>query len=515
MHSSLKSLTNTLRFPMATSPKPILAFSHDNTPLLRHRSTTATASSTTGPDSGPKPIRSIPGAYGLPFVGAIKDRLDYFYNQGEDEFFRSRIKKYESTVFRANMPPGPFISHDPRVVVLLDQKSFPILFDVSKVEKKDVFTGTYMPSTNLTGGYRVLSYLDPSEPAHEKLKNLVFFLQMSTRDRVIPEFHASFSKLFDTLDSELATKGKAEYDDPSDQAAFNFIAKAWYRADPAQSEIGLNGPTMIQTWLGLQLAPITTLGLPKFLEELTFHSFPLPSFIIKKNYKKLYNFFYENSAPFLEEASRLGLSHEEACHNLLFVTCFNTFGGMKVTFPSLVTYIGAAGEKIHAELAREIRSAVKSAGGKVTMAAMEQMPLMKSTVYETLRINPPVPFQYGHAKQDLVVESHDAAFQVKKGEMLFGFQPIVTKDPVIFDRPEEFVPDRFVGDGERLLKHVLWSNGPETEEPTVNNKQCAGKDFVIFVSRLLVVELFLRYDSFTATTSGSKVTVTKLVKATS
>jgi hydroperoxide dehydratase len=68
------------------------------------------------------------------------------------------------------MPPGPFISQDPNVIVLLDAKSFPVLFDSSKVEKKDLFTGTYTPSLALTGGYRVLSYLDPSEPNHAKLK---------------------------------------------------------------------------------------------------------------------------------------------------------------------------------------------------------------------------------------------------------------------------------------------------------------------------------------------------------
>lgn len=110
------------------------------------------------------PIRKIPGDYGLPLVGPLKDRLDYFYNQGRNEFFKSRILKHQSTVFRVNMPPGPFIAQNPRVVVLLDGKSFPVLFDVSKVEKKDLFLGTFMPSTELTGGYRVLSYLDPSEP---------------------------------------------------------------------------------------------------------------------------------------------------------------------------------------------------------------------------------------------------------------------------------------------------------------------------------------------------------------
>ena len=39
---------------------------------------------------------------------------------------------------------------------------------------------------------------------------------------------------------------------------------------------------------------------------------------------------------------------------------------------------------------------------------------------------------------------------------------MATKDPRVFARPEEYVPDRFLGeDGARLLRHVVWSNGPE------------------------------------------------------
>jgi hydroperoxide dehydratase len=84
--------------------------------------------------------------------------MDYFWFQGEDKFYKSRMEKYNSTVFRVNMPPGPPISSDSRVICPLDAKS--------KVEKKDVFTGTYMPSTSFTPGYRVCAYLDPSEEKH-------------------------------------------------------------------------------------------------------------------------------------------------------------------------------------------------------------------------------------------------------------------------------------------------------------------------------------------------------------
>ncbi|KAJ1419751.1 Cytochrome P450 [Sesbania bispinosa] len=474
--------------------------------------------SVAAPEASKLPIRKIPGDCGIPFIGPYKDRLDYFYNQGRDEYFKSRIQKYQSTVFRTNMPPGPFIAQNPNVIVLLDGKSFPILFDVTKVDKRDVFTGTFMPSTELTGGYRVLSYLDPSEPRHGQLKRLMFFLLKSRRDQVIPEFHSSYTQLFETLEKELAQKGKAIFGDANDQAAFNFLTRSLYGSNPGDTKLGLDGPKLVQKWVLFQLSPILKLGLPKLIEDSMIHSFRLPPALIKKDYQRLYDFFYESSGFVLDEAERLGVSREEACHNLLFATCFNSFGGMKIFFPNVLKWIGRAGVKLHTQLAREIRTAVRSAGGNVTMAAMEQMPLMKSVVYEAFRIDPPVPLQFGRAKRDMVIESHEHAFQVKEGEMLFGYQPFATKDPKIFDRAEEFVGDRFVGaEGEKLLKHVLWSNGPETETPTVGNKQCAGKDFVTLVSRLLIVELFLRYDSFEIQVGysplGSSITLTSLKRA--
>ncbi|KAE8669099.1 Allene oxide synthase [Hibiscus syriacus] len=441
------------------------------------------------------PVKKIPGNYGVPFVGPFKDRLDYFYNQGRDEFFKSKIQKYQSTVFRTNMPPGPLISQDSKVVALLDGKSFPVLFDVTKVEKKDLFTGTYMPSTDLTGGYRILS-----------------------RDQVIPQFQASYGELFETLEKELGEKQRSSFPTANDQAGFNFLCRAFLGTNPRDTKLGTDGPILISKWVLFQLGPVLSLGLPKYVEELLIHTFPLPPALVKKDYQSLYEFFYESSGFFQDEAEKMGISREEACHNLLFATCFNSFGGMKIFFPNMLKWIGRAGVKLHTELATEIRSVIRSNGGNLTMAAMEQMPLMKSVVYEALRIEPPVPLQYGRAKKDFLIESHEAVFEVKEGEMLFGFQPFATKDPKIFERSQEFVADRFFGDdGEKLLKHVLWSNGPETQQPTLGNKQCAGKDFVVLMSRLLVVELFRRYDSFEIevgkSTLGAAVTVTSLKRA--
>ncbi|KAI3762890.1 hypothetical protein L1987_53332 [Smallanthus sonchifolius] len=490
--------------PITTSKDPISATSADVAP-------TVTCTSTTN-----LPLRPIPGSYGIPFFQPLKDRFEYFYGPGgRDEYFKSRVQKFKSTVFRTNMPPGPFISNNPNVVVLLDAKSFPTLFDVSKVEKKDVFTGTYMPSIDLTGGHRVLSYLDPSEPKHAPLKTLIFSMLKNSRNRIIPEFQTTYNELFNNLETELSQKGKAFFNDVAEQTAFRFLSRAYLQTDPDQT---LDGPKLISTWVLLNLGPLIRLGLPWFVEEPLLHTFRLPPTLVKKNYKKLYDFFESSSDSIIDEAKSLAISKEEAIHNILFTVCFNTFGGMKILFPNTLKWLGRTGTSLHVKLSTEIRTAIEThGGGAVTMAAMEHMPLMKSVVYELLRIEPPVALQYGKVKRDMTIESHDAVFEVKEGEMLFGYQPFATRDARVFERADEFVADRFVGEGEELLKYVLWSNGPETESPTVGNKQCAGKDFVVLITRLFVVEIFRRYDSFDIEVGesplGAKITLTSLKRA--
>jgi hydroperoxide dehydratase len=431
------------------------------------------------------------------------------------------MQKHQSTVFRTNMPPGPFIASNPNVITLLDAISFPILFDNSKVEKLNVLDGTYMPSTAFTGGYRVCAFLDPSEPNHALLKRFFFSLLATRHDKFIPLFRNCLSELFINLEDQLSDKGKVYFNTPSDNMSFNFVFRLFCDQNPLDTSLKSNGPKLFDKWLFFQLAPLITLGLPKlfnFLEDLLLHTFPLPAFLVKSSYKKLYKAFYVSMASILDEAERLGIKRDEACHNLVFMAGFNAYGGMKTLFPALIKWVGLAGEKLHCQLRDEIRTVVRAEGG-VTLSALDKMSLTKSVVYEALRIEPPVPFQYGKAKEDLVVHSHDAAFEIRKGEMIFGYQPFATKDPKIFEDSEKFVGHRFVGEGEKLLKYVYWSNGRENDNSTVDNKQCPGKDLVVLLSRVMLVELFLRYDTFTIEAGtlllGSSATFTSLTKATS
>ncbi|KAM0909732.1 hypothetical protein ACQ4PT_014634 [Festuca glaucescens] len=454
------------------------------------------------------PPRPIPGGYGIPVLGPLRDRLDYFWFQGPEEFFRRRAAQHRSTVFRANIPPTfPFfLGVDPRVVAIVDTAAFTALFDNSLVDKRDCLIGPYNPSDSFTGGTRVGVYLDTEEPEHARTKAYAMELLRRSSRVWAPEFLAGVDTMLTAVETDLAAgkEGGASFLVPLQQCIFRFLCKAVTGADPAaESLVDRFGSYILDVWLGLQLVPTQKIGaIPQPLEELLLHSFPFPSIIVKPGYDILYRFIEKHGAEAVAVGvDSHGLTVKDAVNNILFVLGFNAFGGFSVFLPFLVLEIGKADAgALRARLRDEVRAALEETGGEVGFAAVAKgrMPLVRSTVYEVLRTRPPVPLQFGRARQDFVLRSHGGeGFAVARGEMLCGYQPLAMRDPAVFDRPEEFVPDRFVGEeGEKLLSYVYWSNGPETDDPALGNKQCAAKDAVIATACMLVAELFRRYDDF-------------------
>lgn len=198
--------------------------------------------------------------------------------------------------------------------------------------------------------------------------------------------------------------------------------------------------------------------------------------------------------------TEFGLSRKESIHNLLFVLGFNAYGGFSVFLPGLLSTIVSDTTGLQAKLRKEAR---EKGGPTLSFDSIKEMPLIQSVVYETLRLNPPVPIQYGRARKDFQLSSHDSVYDIKKGELLCGYQKLVMKDPKIFDEPESFKPDRFMNEkGSELLNYLYWSNGPQTGSPTVSNKQCAAKDYVVLTAALVVAYIFRRYDSITGDSSS-------------
>ncbi|RCV04837.1 hypothetical protein SEVIR_1G033500v4 [Setaria viridis] len=473
------------------------------------------------------PVRKIPGGYGVPFFSPLRDRLDYFYFQGAEEYFRSRIARHGgATVLRVNMPPGPFFSGDSRVVALLDARSFRVLLDDSRVDKAGTLDGTYMPSLELFGGHCPLAFLDGADPRHAALKRVMIRLAAARMHHVAAAFGAAFAATFDAVEAGLAASGAVDFNKHNMRHMLDFTCAALLGGALPSKVIGDAAAAKAFKWLVFQLHPIASKAIkPWPLEDLLFHTFRLPPFLVRRDYAELTAYFADVAAGVLDDAEKAdpgAIPRDELLHNLIFLAIFNAYGGYKIFLPHLVKWLARGGAELHARLADEVRAVVPAGStGAVTLAAVEKMPLVKSVVWETLRMDPPVGFQYGRARRDMVVENHDAAYEVKKGEMLFGYQPLATRDERVFQRGGEFVPDRFAASSDderrRLLEHVVWSNGPETGAATEGNKQCPGKDTVVAVGRLMVAELFRRYDTFAASVEENPlepvVTFTSLTKA--
>ncbi|KAI3457350.1 hypothetical protein Pfo_014013 [Paulownia fortunei] len=467
------------------------------------------------PKSPTTPQRmAVPGSYGWPVIGPLSDRLQYFWFQGPSNFFKKRIEKYNSTVFRTNVPPAfPFfVGVNPNVVAVLDVKSFAHLFDMELVEKANVLVGDFMPSLSFTGGLRVCAYLDTSEPKHAQAKDFALDILKRSSSTWVSSMVTSLDTMWDSIDSQLSTSGTASYFFPLQQFLFTFLSRSILGADSsAVPEIKKSGHIMVDKWLGFQLLPTISINILQPLEEIFLHSFSYPFWLVKSDYKKLADFIENEAKETVERAqTEFKLTKEEAIHNLLFIFGFNAFGGFSIFLPTLLTNLGDQ-KSIHEELRKEVRE--KLADNVLSFETVKQMDLVNSVVYETLRLNPPVPSQFGRARKDFDLSSHNAVFEIKKGELLCGYQPVVMRDPKIFENPEDFVYDRFTKEkgGDQLLKYLYWSNGPQSgsQGPSASNKQCAANDTVPITAALFLAYLFQRYDEI-AISSGS---ITALQKA--
>uniref|UniRef100_A0A7N0TEN6 Uncharacterized protein n=1 Tax=Kalanchoe fedtschenkoi TaxID=63787 RepID=A0A7N0TEN6_KALFE len=410
------------------------------------------------------------------------------------------------------MPPTfPFFTDvNPNVVAVLDCASFAHMFDMELVEKRNVLVGDFMPSVKFTGDLRVCAYLDTAEPKHAQLKNFATDILKRSSRSWTANLTTELDTMWTSIESSLSSEGSASYLVPLQKFLFNFLTKSLLGADPASSpEIAKSGYTMLDTWLAVQLMPTVSINFIQPLEEIFLHSFPYPFALVSSGYGKLAKFVETQCVEVLERGkTEFGLTDEEAIHNLLFILGFNAFGGFSVFFPSLVSVIGND-SKLQESLRKEVRENTNGSSA-LSFESLTRLDLVKSVVYETLRLNPPVPLQYARARRDFELRSHNSAYQIKKGELLCGYQKLVMRDSNVFDDPETFKAERFKGDeGGELLNYLYWSNGPQTGSPSESNKQCAAKDIVCMTACLFLVHLFTRYDSVTFDSSS----VTGVVKA--
>ncbi|KAG6657758.1 hypothetical protein CIPAW_04G113000 [Carya illinoinensis] len=345
--------------------------------------------------------------------------------------------------------------------------------------------------------------------AYMQLKSFAMDILKQGSKTWVTEVLGNLETMWDGIESTISKSGSASYIIPLQQFIFKFLMKSLVGADPSVSqEIADSGYIMLDRWLAVQLLPTVKIGILQPLEEIFLHSWAYPFLLVSGDYKKLCDFVKKEGKEVLRRGeTEFGLSAEDSLHNLLFILGFNAFGGFSVYLPGLMSRIVSDKTGLQEKIGTEVK---EKAGSTLSFDSVKEMPLVMSLVYETLRLSPPVPTQYGRARKDFILSSHDSVYNIKKGELLCGYQPLVMRDPKIFDDPESFKPDRFMNEkGSELLNYLYWSNGPQTGSPSTSNKQCAAKDYVVLTTALFVAYIFSRYDSIV----GDSSSITAVEKA--
>jgi cytochrome P450 len=133
--------------------------------------------------------------------------------------------------------------------------------------------------------------------------------------------------------------------------------------------------------------------------------------------------------------------------------------------------------KLHAELEEVL-------GGRTPTAAdIPSLRFTEMVIKESMRLYPPLWGQAREAREDCEV----GGYRVPAGAQVFMFQWVIQRDSRFFERPDEFVPERWDGDAAKRLPKFAYfpfGGGPRV---------CIGNGYAMLQTMLLVAETAQRF----------------------
>ena len=410
-----------------------------------------------------KNVQKVPGGYGLPVIGWLRDTIDFFVISGWEAYFRDRQRKYGSSVFKNHMLM--------KTIAVLDYKSFEPLFNWDGRLEKEYGFGWAKPPPGLVGG--VIPSVFAAGSAHSAPKT--FYMQLLKARAA-------------TLSANFASTS-AEY------------FERWERVAPFRwsDEIERFYATFFFQWfLGARPDPedVRTVN-----NDLFGHLFwRLTRFLPWSKYSRSVEAYARllavvKGSPGFEDIMRIartcGLqSEDEVAKQLLFTIGVNCYLGLQCLSKSLIGELSMR-PKLRAEMRAEALAVLGSAA-QIDLGGLSKLPLLDGFVKETLRLHPPVFFIFGRATRDFVLDTAAGRFQIESGEMLMGVIPIAQLDPDAYVDPGTFRPGRFSDPAAEDA--LVWPHGTQEGPILVESRICAGRDVGMLLAKLFCATLLRSYD---------------------
>ena len=121
---------------------------------------------------------------------------------------------------------------------------------------------------------------------------------------------------------------------------------------------------------------------------------------------------------------------------------------------------------------------------EITIETLSQLKYIDAILKETLRLQPTAPLFSLQPKEDRIILPGD--YQITKDDTILVYLPGLHRDPTVWDRPEQFLPERMLNGGFEKLPSNAW-------KPFGNGQRaCIGRPFA-WQESLLALALVLKH----------------------
>jgi len=118
----------------------------------------------------------------------------------------------------------------------------------------------------------------------------------------------------------------------------------------------------------------------------------------------------------------------------------------------------------------------------INRSDVNQLEYLNAVLYEVERMSPVGPIIPRAASRDTEL----GGFSVARGSSVFVHTGLVHRDPTVWENPDQFDPDRFMGEtGRKRLQQVYWFG--------LGARKCAGQNLGLLSVKLGLVQLFSKY----------------------